>query len=87
MKYGKPALTVEQQADLLLSRGMQGDRGAMIDRLSVVNYYRLSGYWIPFRNPDDTFRAGTSFNDVWTRYAFDRHIRLLVMDAMLFVLS
>ena len=53
MKYTKPPLTLEQRADLLLSRGMKGDRATMIARLAVVNYYRLSGYWHPFRNPDD----------------------------------
>ncbi len=51
MKYAKPSLTFEQQADLLLTRRMQGDRATMMSRLEVVNYYRLSGYWHPFRNP------------------------------------
>lgn len=83
MKYEKPPLTFEQQADLLLSRGMRGDRTAMIDRLSVVNYYRLSGYWHPFRKSgESTFRDNTTFDGVWQRYAFDRHFRLLVMDAV-----
>jgi abortive infection bacteriophage resistance protein len=54
----------------------------MIARLAVVNYYRLSGYWFPFRNTDDSFKPGTAFDDVWQRYAFDRHLRLLVMDAI-----
>ena len=83
MKYAKPPLSFEQQADLLLSRGMRGDRATMIDRLAVVNYYRLSGYWYPFRNRgDNTFRANTTFEKVWQRYTFDRHLRLLVMDAV-----
>jgi abortive infection bacteriophage resistance protein len=51
-------------------------------RVSAVNYYRLSGYWYPFRNPDDTFKAGTTFEAVWRRYVFDRRLRLLVMDAV-----
>ena len=83
MKYTKPPLTLEQQADLLLSRGMKGDRATMLGRLAVVNYYRLSGYWHPFRNPeDDAFKPNTTFDKVWERYAFDRHLRLLVMDAI-----
>ena len=83
MKYTKSPLTLEQQADLLLSRGMLGDRALMIDRLAVVNYYRLSGYWHPFRKQgDDAFRPGTTFEAVWDRYVFDRHLRLLVMDAI-----
>lgn len=82
MKFAKPPLTLEQQADLLLSRGMVGDRHLMVSRLGVVNYYRLSAYWYPFRNPDDTLKAGTTFETVWRRYVFDRRLRLLVMDAI-----
>ena len=82
MNFTKPALTLERQADLLISRGMTGDRDLMIDRLSVVNYYRLSGYWFPYRNADDRFRPGTAFETVWDHYVFDRRLRLLVMDAV-----
>ena len=61
MRYTKPPLTIEQQADQLLRRGMQGDRSLIIDRLASVNYYRLSGYWIPFREPSgENFKPGTT---------------------------
>lgn len=90
MKYDKPSLTFEQQADLLLSRGMVGDRTLIIQRLTTVGYYRLSAYWYPFRqpNPDgsniplDDLKPGTTFEEVWCRYAFDRRLRLVVMDAI-----
>mgnify|MGYP001558079525 FL=1 len=90
MKYAKPPLSLEQQADLLLGRGMAGDRALIIERLRVVSYYRLSGYWYPFRERDprnparylDSFRSGTTFEDVWARYVFDRRLRLLAMDAI-----
>lgn len=36
MKYAKPPLTLEQQADQLLRRGMAGDRDLMIARLRSV---------------------------------------------------
>jgi abortive infection bacteriophage resistance protein len=49
---------------------MTRDRELMKRRLSVVNYYRLSGYWYPFRNPDETFKVDTSFDIIWQRYAF-----------------
>ncbi|HTX99162.1 MAG TPA: hypothetical protein VMG09_04005 [Bacteroidota bacterium] len=42
MKSEKPALTFEQQADLLLSRGLIADKTTLIKRLEAVNYYRLS---------------------------------------------
>jgi abortive infection bacteriophage resistance protein len=90
VKYTKPPLTFEAQADLLISRGMGGDRDLMIARLTATNYYRLSGYWHPFREPNptdtrsplDTFKPGTTFEQVWSRYLFDRRLRLLVMDAV-----
>lgn len=90
MKYVKAPLSFEQQADLLISRGMAGDRSLMISRLSATNYYRLSGYWHPFRQSHltdaksllDAFRPETTFDEVWSRYVFDRRLRLLVMDAI-----
>lgn len=79
MKYTKPPLSFEQQADLLLARGIVGDRGTIISRLKEVNYYRLSAYWHPFRQTDsDDIIPGTTFESVWRRYAFDRQLRLLV---------
>ena len=82
MKYTKPPLTTDEQVKLLLQRGMTGDPDLMAQRLTAVNYYRLSGYWYTFRNPDDMFKPGTTFDLVWTTYVFDRHLRLIVMDAI-----
>ena len=82
MKYTKPALSFEQQADQLLQRGFQSDRVRLIETLSRVNYYRLSAYWHPFKRPDETFAPDTTLDKVWRRYTFDRQLRLLVMDAI-----
>ncbi len=90
MQYAKPALTYEQQADQLLARGMTADRDQLIDRLRQVSYFRLSGYWHPFRKFDpaalgqrlDEFAPGTDFAVVWERYVFDRRLRLLMLDAI-----
>lgn len=82
MNYTKPPLTLEQQADLLLARGMDGNRDVILQRLSAVGYTRLGGYWRPFRQNDGAFRAGTTFDKVWEIYAFDRRLRLLVLDAI-----
>lgn len=86
-EYRKPALTFDEQAGLLLSRGLIGDRALLIQRLEAVNYYRLSGYLYPFRKKEgdrvlDEFRAGTSLEVVWNRYCFDRRLRMLVLDAI-----
>jgi abortive infection bacteriophage resistance protein len=81
MKYTKPPITLDQQADQLLRRGMTGDRSLMVAQLARVNYYRLTAYWLPFRTSDETFKPGTTFDEVWNRYVFDRRLRLMVMDA------
>ena len=85
MKYQKPPLSFEDQADLVLSRGLVADRADLVARLKAVNYYRLSAYWYTFRipgDPTDRVQPGTSLDTVWRRYRFDRQLRLLVMDAI-----
>ena len=82
MKYEKEPLTFEEQADRLLGRGLEADRGELIARLAAVNYYRLSGYLYPFRQPDDTYQTGTTLEKVWYRYVFDRRLRVLILDAI-----
>ncbi len=65
----EPALSLVEQADLLISRGMLGDREQIIRQLSAVNYYRLSGYWRTFRlhNSHD-LSPNTTFDKFWMRY-------------------
>lgn len=83
MKYQKPPLSFSDQAALLISRGMTGERDAIVPYLEAVSYYRLSGYWYPFRNRhSDHFKSGTTFDAVWERYVFDRQLRVLIMDAI-----
>jgi abortive infection bacteriophage resistance protein len=82
LKYTKPPLTFKEQVDLLLDRGMVGESELMEQRLSTINYYRLSGYWFHYLDEKNHFRPGTRFEDVWLRYVFDRKLRLIVMDAV-----
>lgn len=83
MEYLKSALTLEQQADQLLNRGLIADRDELIKRLSAVSYYRLSGYLFPFRLKDaDEYQQGTTLQIIWDRYCFDRRLRVLVLDAL-----
>jgi len=87
--YRKPALTFDQQLDQLKARGLVvSDHDHALSQLSTISYYRLSAYWYPFRekNTDGSmtgkFVEGSSFDDVITLYEFDRHLRLLVIDAI-----
>jgi abortive infection bacteriophage resistance protein len=82
MKFDKTPLTIEQQADLLLSRGLIADKEVLMNRLTVVNYYRLSMYIYPFRTPDQQYKKGTTLDLIWQRYTFDRQLRLLTIDAI-----
>lgn len=82
MHFTKPATTYEQQAALIRKRGMIADSAVLVERLRSVGYYRLCAYWYPFKQPDETFATGTSFDVVWGRYRFDRQLRLAVMDAV-----
>jgi len=83
MKYDKPPLSFEQQAEQLLKRGLIADKEELVKRLESVNYYRLSGYLYPFRVPQsDRFQEGTQLSMVWNRYCFDRRLRVLVLDAI-----
>lgn len=88
MKYTKPALSFELQAERLIGRGLiVSDRSLLVSRLKAVNYYRLSAYWYPFKevepeSGEERFVRGTNFETIWHRYTFDRELRLLVMDAV-----
>jgi abortive infection bacteriophage resistance protein len=82
MNYLKPALTFEQQADRLIRRGLEADKDRLINCLKSVNYYRFSGYLVPFKQPDDNYAPGTRLTDVWNLYRFDRRFRLLVLDGI-----
>ncbi len=82
MKFTKIPLTFDEQADLLLSRGLIASHDEIVERLTSVNYYRLSGYLYNFRRDDGSYKPGTTLKTVWTHYTFDRQLRLIVIDAL-----
>lgn len=83
-------MSFEDQLSLLKSRGMQvSDDIAAINHLDRIGYYRLSGYWYPFREWDsvaqkrsDTFKPGTCFENAVQLYVFDKKLRFLALDAL-----
>jgi len=89
----KPFTSVADQLALLKGRGMSvGDEHRASAYLERVGYYRLSGYWHPMRVSTktadnkttlfDSFREGTTFEQVIDLYVFDKTLRLLVLDAI-----
>lgn len=89
MNYVKPHLTYRQQVELLAQRGMViGDAVAAAELLSTIGYYRLSGYWYPYRElkppgepgRSDIFSPGTALEQVLALYDTDRRLKLTVLD-------
>lgn len=66
-KFTKPALSVEEQVNKLIAKGMVvRDPDLAVRQLSGIGYYRFSGYTHPFRSTSNRskFKAGTSFEQV-----------------------
>ena len=83
--YTKPALTHQEQLDLLISRGLSiSDTSLAIDLLGHINYYRLRSYSIVFEANSElhTFKPNTTLDDVQRLYNFDRELRIHIMVAM-----
>lgn len=94
MAYTKPYLTIPQQIALIQSRGMVvtdlPKAGSYLER---SGYYRLSGYWYPYRSSktdpttgavsvEDQFRPDTHFSEIIELYVFDKMLRLLLLDVI-----
>ncbi len=87
--YDKPPLTIDGMLDLLESRNLKfKDRATAENYLRFISYYRLSGYAYLLEEEhmngcrSHCFRQGTYFEDLLQLYVFDRHLRLLVIDAI-----
>ena len=80
----------DEQVELLAGRGMNiHDRHWAASRLREVNYYRLSGYWYPFRmqradgeGRADRFFPGSDLRDVVALYDFDARLRSAAFTAL-----
>jgi abortive infection bacteriophage resistance protein len=84
MRYAKPALTYEQQVELLKTRGLVFDNEAEARHsLERIGYYRLSAYFIPFKvSGTNQFLPDATFRKVLDLYQFDSRLRLLAMQAI-----
>lgn len=95
--YAKPYVDIAGQIALLQSRGMViTDTALAAAYLERIGYYRLSGYWYPFRRSTpgvnalgkpaltvfDDFQPKTEFRHAVELYVFDKRLRLLVLDAI-----
>lgn len=82
MRFNKPYLPFHDQLDLLAQRGLTiTDKPEAVRFLNYVNYYRLSGYMLPFESSRHVFQRGTTFEQIRELYLFDRDLRGLVMES------
>ena len=79
--YNKPPLTLDQQAELLLNRGLQGvSKEELIAELSRIGYYRLRGYTYPYQNnslDNSPFLPNACWAYIQSDYIFDSKLRNL----------
>ncbi len=77
--------TIADQIALLKSRGMAfKDEVQAASLLQNISYYRLKGYWWDMQSDHiiHQFFPNTIFEDVLDRYTFDRHLRIILFDAI-----
>lgn len=81
IKQPKPAKTYEEQLGILKSRGLYADDEiSAINQLSVLNYYRLRGYYIHLQEKDsEAFKPGTSLELITSIHSFDSELRILLL--------
>ena len=75
----KPYLTIDEQLELLKSRGLfiESDNDAKMV-LSKFNYYRLSGYMLTLKK-NEQFYDDATFDGVMQIYNFDRELKNLLL--------
>ena len=85
IEFHGSALSFEDQIKLLKSQGLGiPDEKKALRVLQNVSYSRLKSYLVPFMEDRDThrFRAGTTMDDVYALYGFDRRLRELIFHEM-----
>ncbi|MDZ7852785.1 MAG: hypothetical protein U5L98_09125 [Halomonas sp.] len=76
-RFDKPALTAQEQLDLLIERRLcVNDRERALRLLEVTTSFRLSPYMRPFQYPDDPqhrFKPGAQLSEIMhSMRSFDR---------------
>ena len=81
--YKKSFKTIDEQIELLENRGMlfRNKKKARYYLINL-NYYRLSGYWLPYKKSDDSFEENIYFEDIVNLYKFDGELKLLFYKAI-----
>lgn len=81
--YPKQPLKYEEQLNKLKDRGcVIKDDKKCVSILESVNYYRLSAYFLPFKELDGSYKNGLHFDKVFSIYEFDRKLHGILFNAL-----
>lgn len=79
----KPFLTYEAQIEKIRSRGcLIADSDAAKTALATMSYYRLSAFFLPFKQTDGNYKQGIQFETICRIYEFDRKLRTILFAAL-----
>lgn len=82
-QYNKtPQSTAQLLAHLKLKNLHVPDDDKALRALNTIGYYRLLIYMRPLQDAQKKFIQGTTFNQILNLYTFDRHLRLLCLNAI-----
>jgi len=84
MHYTKPALSLDQQIELLKKRGLCiFDEEKAKEFLRQTGYFRLTGYFKYYQNIENNqFYDWITFEQITNLYAFDERLRELALQAI-----
>ncbi|MGN1304348.1 MAG: Abi family protein [Oscillospiraceae bacterium] len=77
--YVKEHNTYDEQINKLIQRGCTiTDKNQAVNILKRVNYYRLSAYFLPFKQNDESYISGTSIDKIYGIYEFDKRLTVML---------
>jgi len=83
VEYNKQFLNIEEQINLLKSRGLiVNDEEKAKFFLKHIGYYHLSIYAKAYQNSEEQFKNETTFEDIINLYNFDKKLRILILDIL-----
>lgn len=82
--FKKPSISLSQQISQLEQKGMLfEDKSVAKKHLENLGYYRLSGYWFPYKNhKENKFLKGTRFTQIISLYESDCKLRMLILSSI-----
>lgn len=87
--YSKPPQTLDQQAQLLISRGLKDvSKDELVEVLSRISYYRLRGYTYLYQDntsSNSEFLPTANWSSIKNDYLFDSALRNLIVEALGFI--